>query len=85
MIVRASSTLKRESVIALKSVGALQVVFVTLKWTEEIGWNWFQILVIVWFVLGFVMAVELCLFADLVIKCLRRRWAAADSNNAGVT
>ncbi|CAD8174123.1 unnamed protein product [Paramecium octaurelia] len=56
-------------VAAIKSVGSLQIVFLSLKWSQQINWGWMQTLVIVWFILGTMTLIEVCLIFDLILKC----------------
>ncbi|CAD8075570.1 unnamed protein product [Paramecium sonneborni] len=54
---------------AIKSIGSLQIVFLSLKWSNQINWCWMQTLVIIWFSIGTLTLIEVCLFIDFVIKC----------------
>ncbi|CAK79505.1 unnamed protein product (macronuclear) [Paramecium tetraurelia] len=54
---------------AIKSIGSLQIVFVSLKWSNQINWGWMQTLVIIWFSIGTLILIEICLFIDFVMKC----------------
>ncbi|CAD8176691.1 unnamed protein product [Paramecium octaurelia] len=54
---------------AIKSIGSLQIVFVSLKWSNQINWCWMQTLVIIWFSIGTMILIEICLFIDFVMKC----------------
>ncbi|CAD8174016.1 unnamed protein product [Paramecium pentaurelia] len=56
-------------VAAIKSVGSLQIVFLSLKLSQQINWCWMQTLVIVWFILGTMTLIEVCLILDLILKC----------------
>ncbi|CAD8066151.1 unnamed protein product [Paramecium sonneborni] len=54
---------------AIKSIGSLQIVFLSLKWSKSINWGWMQTLVIVWFCIGTMALIEICLIIDLIFKC----------------
>ncbi|CAD8154010.1 unnamed protein product [Paramecium pentaurelia] len=54
---------------AIKSIGSLQIVFLSLKWSQQINWCWMQTLVIIWFSIGTMALIEVCLIIDLLLKC----------------
>ncbi|CAK79713.1 unnamed protein product (macronuclear) [Paramecium tetraurelia] len=62
-------TIYQKLVAAIKSIGSLQIVFLSLKWSQQINWGWMQTLVIVWFILGTMTLIEVCLIFDLILKC----------------
>ncbi|CAK71853.1 unnamed protein product (macronuclear) [Paramecium tetraurelia] len=61
--------LNSQLIAAFKSIGALQLVFVSLRITGQITWGWIQTLIIIWFLLGLSFVIAICLFIDLLQKC----------------
>ncbi|CAD8079063.1 unnamed protein product [Paramecium sonneborni] len=54
---------------AFKSISALQLVFISLRLTQQITWGWIQTLIIIWFLLGLAFVIAVCLFIDVLQKC----------------
>ncbi|CAK77596.1 unnamed protein product (macronuclear) [Paramecium tetraurelia] len=54
---------------AFKSISALQLVFISLRITEQITWGWIQTLIIIWFLLGLSFVIFICLLVDILQKC----------------
>ncbi|CAD8074040.1 unnamed protein product [Paramecium sonneborni] len=54
---------------AFKSISALQLVFISLRITQQITWGWIQTLIIIWFLLGLSFVIAICLFIDILQKC----------------
>ncbi|CAD8160613.1 unnamed protein product [Paramecium pentaurelia] len=58
---------------AFKSISALQLVFVSLRITEQITWGWIQTLIIIWFLLGLSFVIAICLLIDILQKCRNKQ------------
>ncbi|CAK74801.1 unnamed protein product (macronuclear) [Paramecium tetraurelia] len=54
---------------AIKSIGSLQIVFLSLKLSDQIDWSWMQTFIIIWFSIGTMILFEISLFIDLLMKC----------------
>ncbi|CAD8160911.1 unnamed protein product [Paramecium octaurelia] len=58
---------------AVKSIGSLQIVFLSLKLSDQINWCWMQTFIIIWFSIGTMILIEISLFVDLLMKCYNNK------------